>query len=343
MLKVSHNDTIHTFYKKVQDESNGSIKTSFPVTTTFHLRSKSSYQQIRCKYTKHPNITCSTIYDYLHLIDAPECFDITSGFISSGYKDNKKAFHNCLSSSSPPATISALEQVQEILYTTTVDVEESSNDLSFPPTTTDDDLPPQYAALIAAFCQSNTIICDACGSKGHHASKCFKRGIEFLPRDVQRQIAAYNAKYGTTPNTDSSPDPHKSCHSLPTPDHCPPTLTSPQETPTQSTPSPQPQVPTISSLNHVLPSPFSPPQEKYTLRNSHHQALYHLNDTAPFHISNNCSDFIRFYPHRSSISLRNYLPLSCKGTGTIITRTPNSKHQSISVPLQPQVSSHPLH
>ncbi len=170
--------------KKSKMKAMAASKHHFPVTTTFHLWSKSSYQQIRCKYTKHPNITYSTIYDYLHLIDAPECFDITSGFISSGYKDNKKAFHNCLSSSSPPATISALEQVQEILYTTTVDVEESSNDLSFPPTTTDDDLPPQYAALIAAFCQSNTIICDACGSKGHHASKCFKRGIEFLPIEM---------------------------------------------------------------------------------------------------------------------------------------------------------------
>lgn len=91
--------------------------------------------------------------------------------------------------------------------------------------------------------------------------------------------------------------------------------------------------PMISMMNnHNLP-PFSPPQEQYTLRNSHRQALCHLDDTAPFHISNNCSDFIRFYPHRSSISLRNYLPLSCKGIGTIITCTPNSKQPIIQTPV----------
>ena len=45
---------------------------------------------------------------------------------------------------------------------------------------------------------------EACGIAVHPASKCFRRGFTFLPRDIQRRISAYNTKYGTTPDKDTS-------------------------------------------------------------------------------------------------------------------------------------------
>ncbi len=99
--------------------------------------------------------------------------------------------------------------------------------------------------------------------------------------------------------------------------------------------------PTIRMMNHTtsLPSPFN--SNQFTLRNSHCQALYHLDDTAPFHVSNNRSDFIRFSSHHSTISLHNYLPLSCEGIGTIMTRSPDSKQPIILTPVYncPQATS----
>ncbi len=64
----------------------------------------------------------------------------------------------------------------------------------------DSDIPSKYVPIITAFKRSNNIICDACGSRGHHASKCYKRGLNFLPRDVQRHITAYNAKHANLLN-----------------------------------------------------------------------------------------------------------------------------------------------
>ena len=42
--------------------------------------------------------------------------------------------------------------------------------------------------------------------KGHPAKKCYRRGFAFLPQDLQRQITAYNAKYGDSPDNDKSTD-----------------------------------------------------------------------------------------------------------------------------------------
>ena len=67
----------------------------------------------------------------------------------------------------------------------------------------------KFDPTISAFrrcSQSSITICDACGIKGHDARKYFRRGIAFLPRDQQRHIIAWNDKYGTTPDTDTSPD-----------------------------------------------------------------------------------------------------------------------------------------
>ena len=116
--------------------------------------------------------------------------------------------------------ISVLEQVQDILSHTDVPLPTSDQE-SDTDTINDnnDNLSDPYAPVIAAFRRSNNIICDACGSRGHHASKCFKRGLEFLPRDVQRRITAYKAKFGNTPSSDKSTNPHKSYHALTPPDH----------------------------------------------------------------------------------------------------------------------------
>lgn len=46
-----------------------------------------------------------------------------------------------------------------------------------------------------------------------------KRDLNFLPRDVQRRNIAYDAKYGTSLASDSSPDLHKSYYALDPPDH----------------------------------------------------------------------------------------------------------------------------
>lgn len=107
--------------------------------------------------------------------------------------------------------------------------------------------------IIAAFKCSNNIVCDTCGLSGHHATKCYKRGLNFLPRDVQRHITAYNVKYGTSPVNDSSSNPHKSYCALEHPDHRTSVTTSTQANSSSSVPS-QEQIPTISSFNHVLPA-----------------------------------------------------------------------------------------
>ena len=85
-----------------------------------------------------------------------------------------------------------------------------------------------------------------------HASTCFKRGITFLPRDVQRRISAYNAKFGDAPSKDKSPNPHKSYHTLTPPEHRePPTIQTPKSTTIDQT---APPGPTISSLDPILPT-----------------------------------------------------------------------------------------
>ena len=270
MLKINQNNTIHTFYQRVQD-----LQTKLPysketVNKIHQLKlylkamaaSKDHFHLLQHfisdlnlhinKYganTKHSTHTCGSIYNYLVSTDAPERFNLKSDFTHSGLKHNKKAFQN---HTSPSPNTSALEQVEDLLYTTSFD----EQGVTFQPpqlSPQDDDIHPPCTPIIAAFQQSSNIIFDTCGFKGHHASKCFKRGIEFLPRDVQRQIATYNAKYGSSPTSDSSPSQHKSFHSLPPPDHWPSSSTSTAPTIRQNDVLHQ-QAPTISSLTHNLPS-----------------------------------------------------------------------------------------
>ena len=118
----------------------------------------------------------------------------------------------------------------------------------------DDDvnLPSKFVPIIIAFRSSSNIIFDACGSKGHRASKCFKRGFNFLPRDIQRHITAYNSKYGSSSKNNSSTEPFKSYHALETPDHCTPSTTTKSFEPQDHLSIPG-QIPTISSIDHILP------------------------------------------------------------------------------------------
>ena len=278
MLRVTPTDTIHTFYQKAQDlqtklrysretvdktrllkiylKAMSASKDHFPLLQLFIADLNMHINEYGAN-TEHPQHTCTTIYDYLVSIDAPEKFNLSPHSSNSGYNKNMKNYfrHNSQHNKSQlmKPNISALEQMNDLLQTSSFDDTELS-DTSSTSSNQYDNLPPEYAPIIAAFRRSSSIICDACGSKGHHASKCFKRGLSFLPRDVQRRISAYNAKYGTSPQTDRSPAPHKSYHSLDTPDHRPPP---PPSTNTSTIPinvsDESPPPPTISSLNHVLP------------------------------------------------------------------------------------------
>lgn len=148
-----------------------------------------------------------------------------------------------------------MEQLEDLLHTTDITYisDNTREDGDSPSEDNDTDLPAKYVPIIAAFKRSNNIICDTCGSEGHQASKYFKRGFNFLHRDVQHQITAYNAKYGSSPKTDSSTDPHKSYHALEPPDHSALLTSNKSHVSRSHGPAPR-QVPTISSLDHVLPA-----------------------------------------------------------------------------------------
>ena len=122
----------------------------------------------------------------------------------------------------------------------------------------------QYDATIKAFRHHSQnrpkIVCEACGLTGHPANKCYRRGFKFLPRDVQRRIAAFNTKYGDTPETDSSTtDLHKQI--LPAPDIKYPTATKNTSEISNNTTKHETQQATIHKLQHVLPpltQPYDP-------------------------------------------------------------------------------------
>ena len=173
--------------------------------------------------------TSSITYMYVNLqishldIEAPESFNISSSTFQYGYKQNTKAYnrahsHNCSHKTEAHPTISTLEHMQDMINTNflhqdKVDLDDDDDSFNVPHK--DIDIPSEYAPIIAAYFRcTHNIICDACGSKGHHAPKCYKRGINFLPRDIQQRIIAYNEKYRSSPKTDSSPDLYKSYHTL---------------------------------------------------------------------------------------------------------------------------------
>ena len=205
----------------------------------------------------HPTITCTTIYDYLVSIKAPESFQTThqsqTNHKYNFYFKNTKKYDPASTSVTP--NYSALAQLEELLHTIDIPYDSDTSDEN-EMTNTDNNtsnLPTKYVPIITAFKCSNNIICDACGSRGHHATKCYKRGLIFLPRDVQRRITAYNTKYGTSPTNETSTDIHKSYRALEPPDHRASVKNSNQASSYSSAPS-QDQIPTISSLDHALPA-----------------------------------------------------------------------------------------
>ena len=98
--------------------------------------------------------------------------------------------------------------------------------------------------------------------------------------------------------------------------------------------------PTISMLNnttaHNNPSPAHHP---FYLRPSHRQALYQIDQNSTYHISNNRSAFIPFYPHCTTLSLPDHLPITCEGIGTIVTQIPTSTQPIILTPVYYSPSS----
>ena len=276
MLKIHSNDDIHTFYQHVQSlstklrYSNETVdktcllklylkamsvsKVHFPLLQLF-IADLNAHITTYGANSKHPTLTCTYVYDYLVSIEAPEKFELSYAFHHTPTNQTSKShFRKSHKPRSHKPNISAMEQVEELLHSNSFDSHKVPPQDTFIPESDLDDIPDKYAPFIAAFRRSSHIICDACGSKGHHASKCYKRGLEFLPRDIQRRVTVYNAKYGSTPTDDTSLNPHKSYHTLAPPDHRPPSPAhqSSQLNPTDDAVNDQPA--TISSLSHVLPT-----------------------------------------------------------------------------------------
>ena len=279
LLKLNHSDTIHTFYKRVQDIETKLtysreavdktrllsfyLKAMATSTIHFHLLQHfiselNLHISLHGSNVAHPTHTCSSIYDYLTTIDAPEYFTVSTKHKNKPHKNStyKNNHNKRYTSGYSTSTISALEHLPDLMEDTNLInlVDNTDTPPDEDDTTTDTDSttdPVSYHPIISAFRRSSNIICDACGGRGHHASKCFKRGNNFLPRDVQRRIAAYNAKFGDSPSTDTSTAPEKAYHALPPPDHRSPSQSEPAATQDSSTTS----APTISQLGHTLPAP----------------------------------------------------------------------------------------
>ena len=277
LLRINSNDTIHTFYKRVQDIETKIIYSREMIDKTrllkFYLKAMATstdhfhllqhfisdlniHISTYGSNVKHPKHSCSSVYDYLTTIDAPEHFNIPykpkhKNHKNSSYKNTKQGYNSGYSSS----TISALEHLPDIMADDTIaasidNIHQTSDDDSATSDSDDELHIDKYKPIISAFRRSSNIICDACGGRGHSAKKCFKRGRNFLPRDVQRRIAAYNAKYGESPPTDTSVTPDKAYHALPPPDHRPPSKNTPTTTDTETD-----TTSTISQLDHPTQMP----------------------------------------------------------------------------------------
>eukprot|EP00978_Attheya_sp_CCMP212_P048006 scaffold459011_cov118-Attheya_sp.AAC.1 len=60
-----------------------------------------------------------------------------------------------------------------------------------------DEASPTFQAHIARF--KDLPECEVCFRRGHHAGICVIRGPNFVPPDILRRAAQYNAKHGDTP------------------------------------------------------------------------------------------------------------------------------------------------
>ena len=281
LLKTHSSDNIHTFYKRVQDIETKLIYSRETVDKTrllkFYLKAMATstvhfpllqhfisdlniHISTFGSNVAHPTHTCTSVYEYLLTVEAPEEFSLSH---KSKYKNHKNSTYKYshkkgYNSSQSTSTISALAHIPDLLEDKTIQdsleqMEHTNNQED--DCSSDEDTANSistYQPIISAFRRSSNIICDACGGRGHQAQKCYKRGQNFLPRDVQRRIAAYNAKHGDSPTTDTSPTPDKAYHALPPPDHRPPSHEPSTSLPDSDTSKP---APTISQLEHGIPTP----------------------------------------------------------------------------------------
>ena len=249
LLKINNMDTIHTFYKRIQEIETKLIYSRETVDKTrllrFYLKAMATstihfpllqhfISDLNIHISKfgsnvaHPTHICSTVYDYLLTVDAPEHFSVShnnkyKNHKHHSYKNNRKDYTSGYSTS----TISAMEHLPDIMENqhiieTYEHLEHTNDDDNSNIENIDETTIKAFKPIISTFLRTSNIICDACGGRGHQAQKCYKRGRNFLPRDVQRRIAAYNAKYGDAPTNDTSQTPNKAYHALQPSDHRPP-------------------------------------------------------------------------------------------------------------------------
>ena len=188
---------------------------------------------------KHATITIHTIYHHLIPTNAPTQFKI---------KSTKKNRPNISQLTTEYTPMDQHQQSNDDNQETINDDINKKTNLSMYVLHDDQDKKYfiQYDPMIHAFrhhsSNQSKIICETCGLSGHPAHKYFRRGFQFLPRDIQKSISAYNTKYGDTPDQDISPrDTQKEV------------LPPPETKLSDPTPTPHPQA-TRHKLQHVLPN-----------------------------------------------------------------------------------------
>ena len=221
-LKITNGDDIHTFYDRVviiQEKlefSTEIISKTKLIEKYLHAMAKSTTHHYLLQYfiidlnlhisrnghdENHPTITVHTIYQHLLITNAPTQFQLTT---SKKFKPN---ILQLITDKFSDATLQRKLDNDQIPTKETFPTNELTTYIL--QDDTEEKYYIQYDPTIQAFRHHSNnrpkIIYEACGISGHPVSKCFRRGFNFLPRDIQRRISAYNTKYGSTPDKDISP------------------------------------------------------------------------------------------------------------------------------------------
>ena len=83
-----------------------------------------------------------------------------------------------------------------------METKESNNGTDFSTYILHDDLDEQYYIqydpTIKTFQHHSNnqskVICETCGLSGYPACKCYRRGFNLLPHNIQRRVSTYNTK-----------------------------------------------------------------------------------------------------------------------------------------------------
>ncbi len=221
-LRINNDDDIHTFYDRVIQIQE---KIEFGTETISETKLLEKYLQAMSKSVihhhflqyyiielnlhisrhghnnRHPSLSIQSIYRHQISSNAPITFQL---------KNIKKFRPNIAQLTTNNFNEGRLQYNDNTHITSHTENININNDLSTFILQDDKDEKHfiQYDPTIQAFRHHSNNrpknICEACGLPGHAASKCFRCGFDFLARDVQRRIAAYNTKYGTDPSTDTS-------------------------------------------------------------------------------------------------------------------------------------------